>query len=258
MTWKLLLVFFAGLAAGFLNVTAGGGSLITMPVLIFLGLPSAVANGTNRIAILLQNLTSITAFRGKGYFEPRFSLTLAVPAVAGSLLGSRVAVELPDALFNRILAVVMIAVLILILVKPTKSLAEKEIALSRGRKIGLMVAFFFVGIYGGFIQGGVGFIIITVLSLFTGASLVRINSLKVFVVALYTVSALAVFFVHGKINLAAGLVLAAGNSLGGWAGTAFSVKKGDRWIKIILVVTIAAMTAKLLGLFELAGRLLQH
>jgi uncharacterized membrane protein YfcA len=256
MVLKLLLVFAAGLAAGFLNVTAGGGSLITMPVLIFLGLPAAMANGTNRIAILLQNLTSITGFRRRGYFEPRVALRLALPAVAGSLLGSRLAVDLPDALFNRILAAVMIAVLLLILLKPTRNVAEKEITLSRGREIGLMAVFFLVGIYGGFIQGGVGFIIITVLSVFTGASLVRINSLKVFIVAVYTVSSLIVFFLHGKINLAAGLVLAAGNSLGAWAGTSFSVKKGDRWIKIILTVTILAMTARLLGLFELAGRLI--
>jgi len=256
MFFKLLLVFAAGLAAGFLNVTAGGGSLITMPVLIFLGLPSAVANGTNRIAILLQNITSISSFRRRGYFEPRFALRLALPAVAGSFIGSSLAVDIPDALFNRILAGVMIVVLLLILFKPTKKVAEREITLSRGREIGLMVAFFFVGLYGGFIQGGVGFIIITTLSLFTGASLVRINSLKVFIVAVYTVSSLLVFFLHGKINLTAGLVLAAGNSLGGWAGTSFSVKKGDRWIKIVLSAAILAMTARLLGLFELIGRLL--
>lgn len=255
MLLKLLLVFAAGLAAGFLNVTAGGGSLITMPVLIFLGLPSAVANGTNRIAILLQNITSISSFRRRGYFEPRLAVGLALPAVAGSLVGSSLAVDIPDDLFNRILAGVMIAVLLLILLRPTKKLAEKEITLSRGRRIGLMVAFFFVGVYGGFIQGGVGFIIITVLSLFTGASLVRINSLKVFIVAVYTVSSLTVFFLHGKINLPAGLVLAAGNSLGAWAGTSFSVKKGDRWIKIILSAAILVMTARLLGLFELIGGL---
>jgi uncharacterized membrane protein YfcA len=253
MVLKLLLVFFAGLAAGFLNVTAGGGSLITMPVLIFLGLPSAVANGTNRIAILLQNITSITSFKRKGYFEPRFALKLALPAVAGSLVGSSLAVDIPDALFNRILALVMIVVLLLILFKPVKAVAEKEIALSRGREIGLIIAFFFVGIYGGFIQGGVGFIIITVLSVFTGTSLVRINSLKVFIVAFYTVSSLVVFFLNGKINLGAGLILAAGNSIGAWAGTSFSVRKGDRYIKIILTVTISVMTAKLLGLFELLG-----
>jgi uncharacterized membrane protein YfcA len=197
MALKLLLVFLAGLAAGFLNVTAGGGSLITMPVLIFMGLPSAVANGTNRIAILLQNITSITRFKSKGYFEPRFALKLAFPALAGSLLGSSLAVDIPDALFNRILALVMIVVLVLILLKPTKKVAEKAIVLSRKRETGLIAAFFCVGIYGGFIQGGVGFIIITVLSLFTGASLVRINSLKVFIVAVYTVSSLIVFFLHG-------------------------------------------------------------
>ncbi len=256
MAFKLLLVFFAGLAAGFLNVTAGGGSLITMPVLIFLGLPSAVANGTNRIAILLQNITSITSFKRKGYFEPRFALKLALPAVVGSLVGSSLAVDIPDALFNRILALVMIVVLLFILFKPVKAVAEKEIVLSRGREIGLIIAFFFVGIYGGFIQGGVGFIIITVLSVFTGTTLVRINSLKVFIVAVYTVSSLVVFFLNGKINLGAGLILAAGNSIGAWAGTSFSVRKGDRWIKIILTVTIAVMTAKLLGLFELLGGLL--
>jgi uncharacterized membrane protein YfcA len=252
---KLALLFGAGLVAGFMNVIAGGGSLITLPALIFLGLPPTVANGTNRIAILLQNATSIVRFRQKGYWDPVLGLKLAVPAMLGSIVGSRIAVDIPEHLFRVILSIVMVMVLVLMVLrrrKPTDE--ERSEPLSRGRQIALMAVFFGVGIYGGFIQAGVGFIIMTSLSLLTGMTLVRINSLKVFLVGFYTVSALVVFVMNGKVALMAGLVLAAGNSIGAWVSTTFSVRKGDKWIRILFVIAVLLMTVKVSGLWDVLTR----
>ena len=95
----LALVLAAGVAGGFLNTVAGGGSALTMPVLIFLGLPSGVANGTVRVAIIVQNLTAVAGFRGKGHFEPALAAQLGLPALAGAVVGSRIAVDVPDAVF---------------------------------------------------------------------------------------------------------------------------------------------------------------
>ncbi|MBD3242098.1 MAG: TSUP family transporter [Chitinivibrionales bacterium] len=247
---KLALLFGAGLIAGFINVVAGGGSLITLPALIFYGLPPTVANGTNRIAILLQNVTSIHRFRQKGYWDPALGLKLAVPATAGAIVGSRIAVDIPEQLFRIILSVVMVLVLVLMLFRPKRKAEEtEERPLTPGRQAALVAAFFGVGLYGGFIQAGVGFIIMTALSLLTGATLVRINSLKVFLVAFYTVWALIVFVVNGKVAVAAGLVLAAGNSIGAWLSTTLSVSKGDRLIRVLFVVAVVAMTIKVSGLW---------
>jgi uncharacterized membrane protein YfcA len=252
---KMAILFGAGLVAGFMNVVAGGGSLITLPALIFLGLPPTVANGTNRVAILFQNATSIARFRQKGYWDPVLGLKLAVPAMLGSVVGSRIAVDIPESTFRIILSVVMMTVLVLILVRPKVADEGSEAkVLTRGRQAALMAAFFGVGIYGGFIQAGVGFIIMSTLSLLTGLSLVRINSLKVFLIAFYTVSALAIFLASGKVEIVAGLVLAAGNSAGAWLGTTYSVKKGDAWIRALFVVAVVVMTVKVSGLWGLAMR----
>lgn len=244
---NFILILIIGIAAGFINTMAGGGSLLTMPMLIFLGLPSAVANGTNRIAIMVQNIVAVSNFKRNGFFDFKLGLMLAVPAILGSLIGANLAINLSDDIFNIILAIIMIIILILILFQPHKKyLGEKIGELSKKRKISLVIAFFFVGIYGGFIQGGVGFIIIATLSLITGMSLVRINSIKVMVVAMYTVSSLLVFIINGKVNWGLGLILAVGNSIGAWLGSHYAVKKGDKFIKVVLSVVMVVMVLRLL------------
>jgi len=238
---KYVLVLVAGVAAGFFNVVAGGGSLITVPAMIFLGLPPAMANGTNRIAILSQNITSVNRFKKKGYFSPKVGLILGLVASVGAFIGSNIAVDLPAEVFNKILSGVMILVLVLTLFGKKKEGTKDTI-----EKVPLLaIAFFFVGIYGGFIQAGVGFIIIAVFSLVSGTTLVRTNSMKVFIVMIYTIPSLLVFILNGQIEWTTGIVLAVGNSAGAWAGTNFSVSKGDKWIKIILTVTVSAMAVKL-------------
>lgn len=249
----VILILITGVVSGFLNTVAGGGSLMSMPVLIFLGLPSAVANGTNRIALMVQNIVAITNFRRKGFFDWSLSLMLGIPAVLGSVVGANLAISLPDRIFNKILAVIMLLVLGLILWQPQKKLSRDEKDLSLKRKIIASTVFFFVGAYGGFIQAGVGFIIIASLSVISGMSLVKINSIKVFVVAIYMLFSLAVFIINGQVNWILGLTLAVGNGIGGWLGSNFAVAKGDKWIRLILFITVILMAAKLLGLFELLG-----
>lgn len=238
---KYILVLAAGLVAGFFNVVAGGGSLITVPTMIFLGLPPAMANGTNRIAILSQNITSVQRFKKKGYFSPKTGLILGLVASAGALLGSNLAVDLPGEVFNKILSAVMILVLVLTLFGKKKEGTKETI-----ENVPLLaLAFFFVGIYGGFIQAGVGFIILAVFSIISGTTLVRTNSMKVFIIMIYTIPSLIVFIINGQVQWSTGIVLAVGNSAGAWIGTNFSVNKGDKWIKIILTLTVSAMAVKL-------------
>ncbi len=248
---EILLVIVVGTAAGFLNTVAGGGSLITMPLLIFLGLPSAAANGTNRIALMVQNVVAIANFRSKGYFDWKLGLILAVPAAVGAVAGSKIALSLPDDIFNKVLAVVMLCVLAVTIWNPQKKLKNRKEEPGTKEKIIGAAVFFGVGAYGGFIQAGVGFIIIASLTLLTGYSLVKINSMKVFISAVYMVFSLIVFIVGGKVDWVLGLTLAAGNALGGYLGSSFSVSKGDKWIKIILAVTVVAMALELLGVINI-------
>jgi len=243
--WQMPLLFVVGIAAGILNVLAGGGSLLTLPLLIFMGLGSTVANGTNRIAIFCQDFFAVLGFKKRGFLPVDLVLLCTPPALIGSWFGASLAVNMDDALFNRILAGIMIGVLIFTAVDPMKRMRRQDIRFSTLRKIVLAVSFFFVGVYGGFVQAGVGFIIIAVL-LAHGMDLVRINAVKVFVIFVYTGVALAVFIYHGEVNFLLGLSLAAGNAVGGALGPKLAVAKGHDWIKKMVNVTVLVFALKLL------------
>jgi uncharacterized membrane protein YfcA len=245
---QIIVVIVVGIVAGFFNTLAGGGSLLTLPALIFVGLPATVANGTNRVAILMQNVTAVAGFKQQGLSDFKFGLGLAIPAVVGAIVGAKLAVDISDALFQKVLAAVMLLAVGLILWNPTRRWQKGQAILSPKRRLLAIIAFFFVGVYGGFIQAAVGFIIIATLVLITGLDLVQTNSHKMFVVGVYTLAALATFALSGKVNWGIGLVLAVGNGIGGWIGSQLAVLGGERWIRIVLAVAVVAMAAKLLGL----------
>ncbi len=238
-------LFAIGAFTGVVNVLAGGGSLLTLPLLIFFGLPATVANGTNRVGILFQSVTAIGGFRRQKMLPVGLALLCTVPAVAGSLLGARLAVDIDDALFERILALIMIGVLAFMVLDPMKTHRVSEVHFTPLRAAVLLVSFFAIGVYGGFVQAGVGFLIITGL-LAHGLDLVRINAVKVFVTLVFTVAALAIFVAHGQVDWPMGLALAAGNGAGGWIGTHVAVKKGHDWIKKVVSLTVLVFALKLL------------
>jgi uncharacterized membrane protein YfcA len=243
--WQYPVLLVCGSLAGFLNVMAGGGSLITLPLLIFLGLPAAVANGTNRVAIFFQNIFGIGGFRRQGVFPIRLALLCTLPALVGSYWGANLAVTIDDALFKRLLAGIMIGVLIFTLVDPVRRWGHPVDGMTPLRAAFLILVFFGVGVYGGFVQAGVGFIVISGLLAY-GLDLVRINAVKVIVVFSFTLIALGVFIFHGEIDYAMGLALAAGNSLGGLIATRVAVRKGHDWIKKMVSVTVFIFALKLL------------
>lgn len=242
---EIIILILAGIAAGFLNVVAGGGSLITLPLLIFLGLPSAVANATNRVAIVGQNIFAVAGFRSKGISTYPYSLYLGISAILGATIGAKIAVDIDDKLFNRILSLIMILVVIFIVVRPLSPTKESQEKLAPKNQFWGILSFFGVGIYGGFIQAGVGFIMIVLLTSINGFSLVKSNSAKVFVALVYTLAALGVFILEGVINWTFGILLAVGNALGGWIGSRWSVAKGDVWIRRVLVVAVVGLAIKL-------------
>lgn len=242
--WQIPLLFAIGIIAGLLNVLAGGGSLITLPLLIFLGLPTAVANGTNRIAIFLQNFFAIQGFHKHGYLPLDLALLCTPPAIIGSFLGAELAVTMDDQLFKRVLAIIMVGVLVFTAIDPMKRLRAENITFTSGRKALLIISFFGVGLYGGFVQVGVGFIVIAAL-LLHGLDLVRINAIKVFVVFVYTIITLAVFIYHDQVNSLLGFALGAGNAIGGMLGPRLAIEKGHDWIKKVVTVTVLIFAIKL-------------
>ena len=245
MELELLLLVFIGIVTGVINTLAGGGSLLTLPMLIFLGLPPSVANGTNRIAILIQSIVTNAGFRSKGINTYPFSIYFGISATVGAILGAQLAIEIDGELFNKILAIIMVIV-VAYLVLTRKSTMEDLVERVSGKHLWIsIILFFFVGIYGGFIQAGVGFLMLLVLSGVNRFSLVKSNALKIVITGIYTVFAVIIFIINDKMNWEYGLILAFGNAVGGWFASRWSVSKGDGLVKIFLVIMVIIMAIKL-------------
>jgi len=245
--WQLILLALIGCLTGFINVMAGGGSLLTMPVMVLMGMPGPVANGTNRVAILAQNITAVTGFFRQGFSDFKLSLSLSLCALPGALIGAYFGTKLQGLWFNRVLAGVMIIVMVLMSVKKNRpGGATTTGPLERKRLIAAHILMAVAGFYGGFIQAGVGFILMAILHRVLGLDLVRVNMHKVFIVGVYTIFALAVFAVRGNVAWIPGISLAAGNAAGGWIGSHIAVKKGERLIRIIFNTALMILAIKLL------------
>ena len=240
----VIILLICGVIAGFINTVAGGGSLLTLPILIFMGLPSNIANGTNRIAIFMQNIFSISGYKSRGVSDFKYSSWLSVSALIGSIIGAKIAINIDEDMFNKILSIVIIIVVLTIIYnkKPFNINSEN---ISIEKKIISVIMFFFIGIYGGFIHAGVGFLILSILSNYNGIQLSKANSIKVFVVFVYTFFALIVFIMENKINWILGINLGIGNSIGGWIASRWSYNKPDKIIKIFIIISSAIMAIKL-------------
>ncbi len=244
--YEYVLLVVVGFTVGFINTVAGGGSLLSLPVLIFLGLPPNIANGTNRVAIVIQTALATLGFKSKGVSTAPFNMYLGISALFGAIIGAYIAVDIKGETFNKILAFIMIAVVLIIIFKPKMKIASLSERLT-GKYLWLgVIAFFFFGIYGGFINAGLGFIIILFLHYVNRMTLVRSNATKVAVVFMYTLAALAVFIYNDKVNWMVGLILALGNGTGAWVASRVSVDRGDGFIKTFLVIMVSLMAAKLL------------
>lgn len=243
------ILFFVGCLAGYTNVMAGGGSLLTVPAMLFMGIPDTVANGTNRIAILAQTLASMWVFFRKGLSELRLSLSLALFTLPGALVGAWYGTQLRGVWFNRVLAVVMLAVMVLMHLKPAAraAAAAGAVPATTPRRYWLThLLMIGVGFYGGLIQVGIGFIIMPILHRVMGLDLLRVNLHKVFLILPFTALSLAIFIAKVGVVWAAGLALAAGNAVGGWLATHMMIKRGDKIIYIVFNIALIGMIVKLL------------
>jgi len=243
--WTYPLLFFVGAAVSFVNSVSGGGSVLSLPFLIFLGLPSATANGTNRLGVLIGSAASLMAFRSKGIFLPRLAWRVGWPAAIGSMAGSLLAVRLPDKVFEPILAAVILFVVIMT-IRDDGAVGEGGSAPElRGGWIAFL-AYLGIGLYGGFIHAGSGLIMMYAFSRLGNLDLFQVNALKVSNTVLFLSISLLTFAAAGKIDWPMATILAAGNLAGGWAGSHWQVRKGTAWVKRFLLWSGLAMAGKLL------------
>ncbi|MBO3699349.1 sulfite exporter TauE/SafE family protein [Roseivirga sp. E12] len=241
---NILILFVIGLLAGVINTLAGGGSLLTLPVLIFMGLPPNVANATNRIGIFFNGIFAIKGFQSKGSKIDKYSIWLGIAAFCGAIIGSLIAVDIKGETFNRILASVIILVVAYMLFGTKISSNEAERVDPKAKVFGV-IAFFIIGIYGGFLQAGVGYLIMAALTFINRFSLLKTNVTKVIVVPIYTLASLGVFIYNDLIDWELGIALAVGSALGGWLTSRWSTRVNDQWIRYFVMLTAFAFAIKL-------------
>lgn len=249
--WMLALVVLIGIVVGFINTLAGSGSFLSIPFLMFLGLPANVANGTNRIGVLVQSLVAVGTFKRSRVFEWKDGLWLSVPAVIGSVVGAQLALNINEQAMEKVIGVLLIVMFFLVLYKPERWIKQKAGEVQSKPGVLQVIIFFAIGMYGGFIQAGVGFFLLAGLVLGSGFDLVRANAIKVLIVLLYTPFALAVFVYHAQIDLKIGLFLAAGNMIGAYIASRYAIKWGNKFIWYVLLISILGSALKLTGFFDL-------
>jgi hypothetical protein len=250
MEWYMYpAVVLVGITAGFINTLAGGGSALSLPMLIFLGLPANMANGTNRIAILLQNMVGTSGYRREKVLDLRKGWVMGIAALLGAIPGALFAISLDELLMRKIIGGVLVVMLILVVFKPgiwLKTKAGKPIV---SNKIFSFLVFFLIGVYGGFIQAGVGFFLLAALVLLEGMDLVRSNAVKVFIILMYTPIALLIFILNHQVDYKLGLLLAVGNMTGAWIGSKVAVSWGPKFIRWILMFALVISILKLYDVF---------
>ncbi len=239
--FEALILLAAGAVAGFINALAGGGSAITIPILTaMVGINTA--NGTNRIAIFLANLTAVAGYQ-KGDAIPWKRLSvLVIPTVLGAAVGAWLSTVTPPDVLRKVFAAVLLLVAASVLLRPSRWLEEREVALHEPLR---SIVFFGIGFYGGFVQAGVGFLLLAGLVLGAGMNLVKGNAAKVVLIAAYSPIAILLFARASQVDLAVGGVLAAGQMSGAWAGSRLAVLKGAAWIRWVLVGAAVVAAARL-------------
>lgn len=240
---ELLALAGAAFVASILNVIAGGGSFLTLPLLIFFGLPAVEANATNRLGVLAQNVGGVWGFHRHGVLDWRLALRASVPALAGAALGTWLALHVGDREFRRILATLMIVVTLWTLLD-RGGRAAAALREFRHQNVLLGVAFALAGVYAGFVQAGVGFFILA-LTTVAGLDLVRGNAVKVLVILVTTCLSLALFAWAGKVDWVAGAALAVGSLAGSVLGVRLTVLKGHSWVQGVVTVAIVVFAVKL-------------
>ena len=242
---QIALVAAAGVVAGVVNAMAGGGSLLTVSLLTVVGdLGGLVANGTNRIGVVTQNVASVAGYRSEGVSGLRRSVPVLLPALIGSLIGAyAVSSLLSDTAFERVFGILMVPLLVLSLWPPKAR--GTEIVWPRALTV---VVFFVIGVYGGAFQAGVGLLLVFALS-HAGLDLVNANAVKVVVIAALTVVAVPVFILNDQVHWGFAVIVAAGFAVGGWLGARWAVRGGERLIRPVMAVAVLGLAGRMIGLY---------
>jgi uncharacterized membrane protein YfcA len=249
--WQAFALFLGGIFAGFVNTLAGGGSIVSLSLMLLFGLDANVANGTNRLAIIFQSLTSSETFRVNKILDLKRGKAAVWSALIGSLAGAWVAVDLNKEIIEKIITIVMMLMLVFIFYNPSRWLKGDPERNSKPANLFEIFLFLVIGFYGGFVQVGIGYLLLAGLVLQAGYDLVKANALKVFITFVYSPFAFAIFVWHHQVSWIHGIPLAIGASLGAFIASKLAVRKGAgfiRWTIVVMIIITALQTFNVIDL----------
>ena len=243
LSWLMVfLLIGTGIIAGFINILAAGGSFLTIPALMLFGIPADIANATNRVGVFLQAVEGVRGFGSRGMLDVKSIIPILVPTLTGSLLGSLLASYLSADILEPVILTTLISMALLMVLKPSFVTPPKEmVPLSPWKSPMGFMGLFLSGVYGGFIQAGVGFVLIAALCGSLRYDLVRANALKMAATAVFTTVSLVVFISRDQILWVPGLLLALGSVIGARLAVKFALTvKQDvlRWFLLVVVIAV--------------------
>ncbi len=245
-------MLLAGTAAGVVNTFAGSGSVFTLSVLLFMGLPADVANGTNRIGTTVQSLIGTATYYRSGKLETRRGLRFMIPVLLGAVAGAITAADLNEQVLRNAIGGIMVLLLLITLFKPQQYLKNLDLLKGRSGNGVITLVFLAIGFYGGFIQAGIGIFLIVALGIASDFSLVQANGIKILAVFLFSFPVLAVFIYYGQVDWVLGGWVAAGQAAGSYFASRFAVRntKANTWLRWVLIAMIVVTILKMFGLLD--------
>jgi len=247
--WEYFFLLGGGFLAGIINTLAGNGSAITLPLLLSMGMDANTANATNRVGVLLQTFTAVASIKrtAQSKILIKESVWYYIPTILGSVGGALLAIDVHPDILELIIGLLMIFVLITLLLKPKKWLIDTNPE-KKKRTPTQWFIFFAIGFYGGFIQMGIGILILSSLVLLVHYSLQDGNVIKLFVAFVMIIPAFVIYVISGQIQWLPGIVLAIGASAGAWFGMRFVLyhPKAGVYIRYLLITIVTFAIAKIL------------
>jgi hypothetical protein len=249
--WQIYTILFtAAFVAGGVNTLAGSGSLITLPLLIFLGLPANIANGTNRIGVIAQSTVGAFSFRKLNEFALQDSLWIIVPSCTGSICGGLVAARLNEHIMNMLIGAIMIFMLLVIILNPDKWLRETSESNTRHKTWWMVTTMLLIGFYGGFIQAGVGILMLAAFVLIGRYQLRHANALKLFNALVFTIPPVVIFIINRQVVWSYAMVMIPAQALGAFAAARFAKRhpRSDIWVRRLLITIVSITIIKYFNL----------
>lgn len=247
----ILILVISGCLVGFINALSAGGTVISIALYLALGLPAYAANATNRIGVLFQSSSTALMMNRQHLLPRRTSLLLALPTMLGALVGALASTLLTAHFFSYCMGAILLMMIVFLFAHPSALYSDNEEKIKRGLHWWHYAVFFAIGLYGGFIQVGTGFFLMTAGTILVGYDIIKTNAMKTAIMFLYTLVALAVFCFQGQIYWSYGLLHSLGAVFGAWLATRFAVKKGTKYVRWVIIVVIILTALNLFGTIDL-------